>query len=717
MKLLIVESPHKAKTISSFLSKEYRVIATAGHIKNLPKDDYGIRFDEQKKHQGEWTWIHGKKKVVQEIKKYLTHDNNLYIATDDDREGERIASDLVEELSVKSYYRVIFHEITKKAVIHALNNSTRYVDEAMVESQKARRLIDRIIGYPVSQMMRWYFKKNGLPLPNGIGRTTAPALRLVCDRDSLIDSFVPEEYKTVHVTYQYKEQQFSAFNKTKYKEEYREELDAMLEVLSNKKTIHVVNSYKDIVEEIPPYPPLITSWLQRRAFYIFKYEPTKTMKIAQELYEGIDIGGERIGLITYIRTDSQTISTEAFLEIVNYNINKFGEGLTVTEQRVYKNAKNSQEAHEAIRPTTINEAFSPKNLKQYLTEDQYNLYSFIFFITVATQLKNALYDRSKVEIIANGNRMLAEANKLIDEGWMVLKPLLKAGIEETKPEMEIPSFVVGDTVSALDVATVDRVERRPARIGEGVMLTLLDNKNIGRPSTIATITKSLKEKGYIENKGSVIVSTLLGKKVDAFITLNAPWLNDFDKIVEFEEKLDLIAQGESQAEELIEEYEALKDSLAEKIGYVDRSVAEWKVEKVKELAKSKGVTPSSLTNPDELDDFYKKYKEKKTSLASCPICKEGNVFENDKAFSCSRSFENECNFTLWKSDVEKFLQFFQKTLDDAEFKTLIKNLLTKKRHKLLALFSQKKNKTFDADGVIAFNSQFNKYQIAFKGKK
>lgn len=415
MNLLIVESPHKAKTINQWFGKDWKVIATAGHIKNLPKNDYGI--DENKK--ANWTILNNKKEIIAQLKMLIKNADNIFIGTDDDREGERIAFDVVEHFKIKDYYRVIFHEITKKAISSSLKNAI-YIDKNKVESQKARRIIDRIIGYPITSGVKWYFKNNNLaPAEDikkiGVGRVSAASLGIIVRNEDKIDNFIPSKYKKIYIEYVHGGLAFTVSNNIKFKEENTIELENMHKLILDKDNLNVVESYNNKVKEVAPFPPLTTSRILRSLNYLYGYEPKETMNVLQKLYDGIKIDNDTmVGIITYPRTDSLNISDEASSEIIDFlfevaEINKskmiegeseyirekkylFDEKYILSSKREFINKnKNIFEAHEAIRPTKISFEFSPKNLKKHLDVVQFRIYEFIFYRIVSTQMKNAIY--------------------------------------------------------------------------------------------------------------------------------------------------------------------------------------------------------------------------------------------------------------------------------------------------------------------------------------
>ena len=561
MNLLIVESPHKAETISNFLKGDFRVVATKGHIKNLPKHDLGVEKKEDK-YFGDWQLDKEKTKLLSEIKELAKESQKIYIATDDDREGERIGWDVVEYLKLKTYYRIIFHEISKNAVEIAINEA-RLIDKNIINAQMARRIIDRIVGYPVSDTIRWHFIKNKIvPYDTakklGIGRVTAPALKLIIENEKKIENFEPKHYKKIAIDYYHDGIFFRVKNKLKFDPQTQDkELSAFLAILNNPANKHVVEQYKRDIKEISPPPPLTTTWMQRAANYLFSFKPDYTMKIAQELYEN--------GLITYMRTDSHHISEEKIHEIYNVVFNTFGEEYLLTEKRY----KDDEKAHESIRPVYFSEEYYPKKLKFKLSKDQYKLYRFIFLRTLAVFMKPALYDRSSITVSIEGNKFIAYSNVLEFEGWEKIgKIWRKAESDDIDEEIILPKTLnAGDILDPIEVSLYDYETRRPPRFGVGRFLTTLEQLGIARPSTIATILPNLEKKGFIKIMNNFIIPENLGKKTIDFLDEYAQWLTDTANAKLFEEALDMIERGELEKDDLIKGYEKLKDEFQESVGF------------------------------------------------------------------------------------------------------------------------------------------------------
>lgn len=722
MKLIIVESPHKAETISSFLDKDYVVVATKGHIKNLPKAEFGI-IKTDGIYGGKWELMEDKKRILSDIKELAKKASHIYIATDDDREGERIAWDVIEYIRAKLYYRIIFHEITQKAVMNAIKNGDT-IDQNLVEAQIARRLIDRILGYPISEMLRDFFKKNSLATDEivknmGIGRVSAAALAILVENEEIIEKFVPQKYNKVRIDYFYDNIQFSVKSKVLFGEDQKEELDNFISFLKNTaETQHFVDNFIRKIQDVPPPPPLITSWLLRGISSQYGFMPGKTMKIAQELYEGVKIRGERVGLITYMRTDSYHVSDEAIFEIGQVVASTFGKEYLHESKRIYSRDKDSaaQEAHEAIRPTHFSEQYMPKNLKEFLSEEQFKVYSYIYYRTIALQMKSAVYNESSLVITIGGNKFQAYAHKQEFDGWEKIGKFWKNETDDNKEIVALPATLfAGQELRPLNVASYPYETQTPPRYGVGRFITTLEKFQIARPSTVALISSQLESKLFIEIIEMMQKPTALGKQVYLFLKEYAPLLVNLAHAKEFEIKLDLIANGELDPHELIAEYENLKNDMANRLRFVSRSERapeDWMIEKAKKLSVtcSELLTQEILASYQLCHEYLKRNAIKLTKVGNCPSCKTGDVIEGEKNFYCKN---HECRFVLWKSNIVKFFENFSKKITENDTVAYVQVILKKKKCYVFDLYSKKKQKTFPAYIFIKHNEEYQNWGFSF----
>ncbi len=711
--LIIVESPHKAITISGFLGNSYKVIASKGHIKNLPKKQYGIDKKDDK-FIASWQLISDKDYILKQLKTLSVKADKIYIATDDDREGERIGWDIIEYLKLKEYYRIVFHEITKKAIEKAINHA-RHINEDTINAQMARRMIDRIIGYPVSEGIRYYFKKHNLCSYElyknlGIGRVSAPALKELVNTEIKINKAKVKDYRRVAIDYFHDGVYFRVKHRTIFTEDKLDDMEDLIEEVDNPIVLHLVEQYKRKTQDRKPPPALTTTWMQRAANYLYGFTPEYTMKIAQELYEGINIGNERVGLITYIRTDSKNISEEVVPEIKDYIRDEYGEDY-VNPLPLEK--ENEDKAHEAIRPTSFK--LKPENLKKYLSEDQLNLYKFIFLRTIAVFMKSSTYDRSVLTVSVGDKKFHAYANKILFDGWELVGKYWKTHTEDkNEPEEEViipSSLYPGMELDPIEVSSYEVEGRKPRHYGVGRFLTTLEKYKIARPSTIATVLPNLLKKQLITIKNNSIYVEKLGIDLIEFLDQYAPWLVDLEKAAEFEKELDMVEKGDYSKDELINKYETLKNEFLKEIEF----------EKI---------------------DYSK--KEKLKFFSKCPACKNGKLFETDKTFSC---VSRECDFVLFKKNVmslfehlgisvkaDKVYKYIKAMVESKGSKIYFENIISKKTGReynaYIGIVKEKrenydktfwnlklsfpKNKNSIPDGIIYANDLLEKDELQAK---
>lgn len=681
--LMIVESPIKAKTISGYLKSEpdnWIVMATGGHIVNLPKNEHGVT-QKDAKFEGKWVLESGKAKIVEDIAIEAAASDKVYVVTDPDREGEKIAQDVITRAKLKNYYRLSVNEITKKRILHGLKHECREISNQVNEAQKARRLIDREIGYPVSQLLRADFKRQySVFTPKGAGRVISPALHILCEAEQRIDKFTPENYEQILVRYNVDGEQVFATCKTKFLGTQNEELQHALGLVQ--RNAHIIADYKRINKEISPPPPLITSQLQHSAFYLHDFLPAETMKLAQELFY--------YGYITYSRSDSYHISDDTAREITQVVYDHFGPENTLNVKRVYADPPRSQQGHEAIRPTSFSKDRFPNTISKLwndngesLGENHLKLYTFIFNRTIATQMKNSIYNKSLCVIQANEMLFDLRANEMLFDGWEVLgkKNILGVEIEDWMDrEVRLPRLTIGDAIEPVSVDIIEKQTRRPDRYGVGRFITTLDHAGIARPSTLAGIVSSLKNKAYVDIRNGMLYPTELGRAVDQWVCEYCAWLADHRNAKDFEDRLDEIEQGLiPNADTFIYQYflrvEELKKALQLEV-HTNFQPTESQVEYAKILAEKAGTTldKNILSDGKKISSFIK--KNKAPSLGKCPACKKGAISDRGDFFGCSE-FKNNCKFSMNKKNILRFLQQFHVPHDD-EGQEIIKAASTRK---------------------------------------
>jgi DNA topoisomerase-1 len=541
--LVIVESPTKERTLSRFLGKGYVLKSSVGHVKDLPKKELGV--DLEKDFRPKYTVIRGKEKVLKAIKKAAEEVESVYLAPDPDREGEAIAWHIASELKDdKKVYRVAFHEITKQAVQKAFEKPGE-IDMNRVNAQQARRILDRLVGYKISPLL-WRYVRTGI---SG-GRVQSVALRLICDREREIRAFKPEEYWTIAAQLAAEEPpEFKAKlvkiegEKPSLKSE--EEAQAVVKALQG--LPFKVLSIQKKEKKRNPFPPFITSSLQQDASVRCRFSPRRTMRVAQQLYEGVDVG-ERgtAGLITYMRTDSTRVAQQAIYAARDFVSGAFGEEYVPPSPRYYASRKTAQEAHEAIRPTMVD--LTPEKAKPFLDKDQFKLYELIWNRFVASQMASALYDVVEVEIEANGYLLKTVSSVLRFEGFLrvykvTFPPSQNKDEGDKEEEVALPPLEKGQGLTLVEVLPEQHFTKPPPRFTEASLVRELERLGIGRPSTYAMIVTKIQDRNYTSKVKGRLVPTELGFVVTDKLVENFPDILNAGFTAEMESNLDKIEEG------------------------------------------------------------------------------------------------------------------------------------------------------------------------------
>ncbi len=728
MYLLIVESPAKAKTIAGYLSARpegWEVVATGGHLFDLPKSRLGIAT-ENGHYVGDWQLSQDKRGVLETIRAAVARCEKVFIGADDDREGERIAADVARHLGLTDYARITFREITPAAIQQAVVSGLRGIDDQRVCAQIARRLVDRQIGYPVSQIMRWHLPRQQAGVrTKGIGRVSAPALRILCATEEAIARFVPEPYTKLVADYSVDQQNFRLTLPKKFTGDEWEARDQALDALRTQP--HRVWNYQYRNLEVPPYPPLTTARLQRCCFYLFGFEPKKTMQLAQELYEGIAVGGVRHGLITYPRTDSIALSDAAVADIITLldaQLPDDRRSLLLTTPRHFVQRAEAQQAHEAIRPTQFTAPFWPESLREALTKDQLRVYDHIWFRTLATQLKDATYDVSVLTVdVAGQYRLSARANACLEPGWEWLNGEREHASERQDEDEDksrtvcFPALDIGAEVTPLECQALELTNRCPPRYGIGRFLTMIDNKGIGRPSTLDGIIDGLKQRGYVETRGGFLYVTDTGLRVDQWLTTYAPWLNDTNHARDFEHQLDQVERGEADYNTVIADYVARVAALKEQIGYED-SFAEApsakQVAYAEALARRRQVELPEhvVANRQELSAFISQHRPLRELIGRCPACGQRSVYAYEAWINCNAI---GCDFKVSLTRLQQFCDHFLREEDPVALATA----LTRRRRTLIPDLTGKSGKPFAAYCYFARNAVYGwgvEYALPSRGR-
>lgn len=539
--LLIVESPAKVKTLSKFLGRDFTIKSSVGHIKDLPRKELGVDVDNN--FTPTYVTINGKEKVLRELKKEAKRADRIYLGPDPDREGEAIAWHIAEELNGEAgkVFRVEFNEITERAVKDAIQHP-RTIDRSLFDAQQARRVLDRLVGYKLSPLL-WAKLRRGL----SAGRVQSVALRLVVDREREIEAFVQKEYWSITAVLEGAQPpvikaKLSHINGRKISIGDEEQAASILKDLDG--ATYVVQKVEKKQRKRLPAPPFITSTLQQEASRRHLFGAQKTMVVAQQLYEGIDLGSEGpVGLITYMRTDSVRVAAEAGQEAREYIRNEFGKDFVPRKPVVYKSKKSAQDAHEAIRPTSITR--SPESVKAFLTKEQYYLYRLVWIRFLASQMSPAVLDQTSVHIAAGMHMFRASGSVVTFQGFMKL--YTESTEEASEEEGTLPLVREGELLHLVELTPKQHFTQPPPRYTEAMLVREMEAKGIGRPSTYASILSKIMERQYTEKIDRKLKATELGCRVIDYLIANFPnsELMDVGFTAKMEEELDSIEEGAS----------------------------------------------------------------------------------------------------------------------------------------------------------------------------
>ncbi len=552
--IVIVESPTKVKTINKFLGDKFKVLSSMGHLIDLPKSTLGV--DIKNGFQPKMIVVRSKSKLLTKLKKDTEKAKKIYFATDPDREGEAIGWNLIEHIgNGKKIYRVTFQEITKEAVLKAFENPREF-DKKRIDAQVARRILDRIVGYKISPLL---WKKVGSRL--SAGRVQSVALRIIVEREREIEKFVPQEYWQIAVDLK--------------KADYDTLLTAALEKIGNEKCeLHSEGETQRVVDDLnnqdftvsdiserqvkrKASPPLITSTMQQEAFNKLRFNASRTMMLAQQLYEGIDLGdGETVGLITYMRTDSVNISQEATGRVRQFIGANYGKKYLPKIPNKYKSKKSAQEAHEAIRPSDVSR--KPADMRRFLDDDQYRLYELIWNRFVSSQIVPAVYQYKKIEIMAGKYQLGASGSTLLFDGFLTVDK----GVREEESKIDFSHYAKGDPLSLEEVKPTQHFTKSPPRYSDASLVKALEEDGIGRPSTYASIIQTVVLRNYVVRDRGYLKPTELGGLICDLLVEYFSRIMDPGFTAKMEDSLDLIEEGEMASSDLLAEfYKPFKEEL------------------------------------------------------------------------------------------------------------------------------------------------------------
>jgi DNA topoisomerase-1 len=654
--LVIVESPAKAKTIERYLGNKYKVKASMGHVRDLPRSQMGV--DVENNYDPKYITIRGKGPVLKELKTAAKKAKKVYLAADPDREGEAIAWHLAHSLSVdiNSDCRVVFNEITKDAIKESFKHP-RPINMDLVDAQQARRILDRLVGYNVSPLL-WKKIKKGL----SFGRVQTVAVRLIIDREKEIKDFEPEEYWTIEGEFLKGKSRFSAnfYGLDKEKKELRteEEVKSVIEQLDGNKFKVISVTKKE--RKRNPAPPFITSSLQQEAARKLNFRARKTMMLAQQLYEGIELGKEgTVGLITYMRTDSTRISEVAQTEAANYIKEEYGDNYLKEEQRKEKKQANAQDAHEAIRPSSVYR--DPNKIKDFLSRDQFRLYKLIWDRFLASQMAHAIMDTMSVDL-QNGNVLFrASGSKVKFPGFM---KLYVEGTDDQVEEKEnmLPDLHEGDEVIQKDLDPKQHFTQPPPRYTEARLVKTLEELGIGRPSTYAPTLDTIQKRGYVTLDNKRFIPTELGEIMLELVLEFFPEVLNVEFTAKMEQELDDVEEGKVRWEKIIDEF---YKEFAKRL-----EIAEKEMQSVEIKDEPAGEDCEQCGSPmvfkmgrygkfmacSNFPDCRNTKPIVKEIGVTCPKCKEGQIIERRSKkkrlfYGCNRF--PECDFLSWDKPLPR----------------------------------------------------------------
>ena len=547
--LVIVESPAKAKTIGKFLGSHYKVIASNGHVRDLPKSQMGV--DVEHDFEPKYITLRGRGEVLEKIRKEAKKADKIYLATDPDREGEAISWHLAHilHLDPASKCRIVFNEITSNAVKSSIKNA-RPIDMRLVDAQQARRVLDRLVGYKISPIL-WAKVQKGL----SAGRVQSVATRIICDREQEIMDFVPEEYWsiTAHLHEKNSKKNFDAkyYGEDGKKRELRSEADAKSVLDRIEGAAFTVSELKTGEKTRHAAPPFTTSSMQQEAARKLGFTTKRTMMVAQQLYEGIDIGGKGpVGLISYIRTDSVRVAKEAQDAAITYIGKRFGERYVPAKPNVYKGRASAQDAHEAIRPTLIDN--EPQKIKEHLSNDQFKLYKLVYERFLASQMSDARYATTTASIDANGCIFRANGVRTLFDGFTAVYTEGRDDVQEK--EVTLPELHENDALERTKIDSEQRFTQPPPRYTEATLVKTLEEKGIGRPSTYSPTISTIIDRGYVSREKKLLVPTELGFVVTGLMCEHFSDIADVKFTAGMEEKLDGVESGKDEWKTVIREF-------------------------------------------------------------------------------------------------------------------------------------------------------------------
>ena len=645
--LVIVESPSKSKTIEKYLGKGYKVVSSKGHIRDLATTGkYGLGVDVDNNFEANYILIPNKKKVVTDLKKDVKEADKIYLATDPDREGEAISWHLKETLGIKDkdYERVLFHEITKDKVLEAFK-SPRKIDYDLVYSQETRRKLDRIIGFRLSKLMQ---SKTG---GTSAGRVQSVALKLIVDREREIEAFIPEEYWTITSIFDKEDFEAELFEYNHKKIEIRNE-DEANKILDSLSKNYILESKESKIKNKKGKAPFITSTLQQEASTKLGFPAKKTMSLAQKLYEGIDLGNETVGLITYMRTDSIRLSDEFIGSGYHYIEENYGKEY-IGSIKVSKKKDNVQDAHEAIRPTSV--LRTPDKVKQYLTSDEYKLYRFIYYRALASIMADAKVNQTTVVFDNNNYQFKTTGQVLVFDGYLKVYADYESSEDKILPDFD------KETYETTNVEKKQHFTNPPARYTEAKLIAEMEKLGIGRPSTYATIISNIRDRGYVDLIEKKFVPTTVGVEVTDKLQEFFSDIINVEYTSNMESDLDFIASHEKDSINVLTEFYKKFEPIVQKaFGEMEKAKPQETGEVCPEcgsplvIRKGRYGEFTACSNYPECK-YVKKEEKVVVEVIDCPKCKVGKIVERKtkkgKLFYGCNNYP-KCKFALWDKPID-----------------------------------------------------------------
>ena len=758
MKLILVESPVKIHTINKYLDElgignQYELFATVGHISDLDPNSFSVERLNDGTFKAFTKPIRGKGKIISALKSKVANASEIYMCQDDDREGERISQDIVDICKIKKYYRVTLLSITKSEInrVFVEKIGIREIDEKIVLAQTTRRIIDRIIGYGLSPALSYYFSKNKILTfqkdgkeisvkPKGTGRVIGISLGILAKREHDIEKYKETgEYITdvVKSNYTFNGVPFDATgDKLEFLKKDSQKLNKTITEANSK--LHKVYDYKPDIKEVPPYPSFTTSSLYSACSYIYDLPARQTKSIAQDLFEA--------GYINYPRTDRIELSNDASEAIISYLLDSFDEseyGDILKTKRRYKKKKNTftQDAHEAIRPLYFSKEYEPKNIGKIWNSDsncsKFNnyhkfVYELIWERAISTQMIDSVYDVSKVTISAGDYTFVANANNRVTNGWekyygdkLHASNKGKGDDDWQDRRVILPAGLsVGLVLEDKQVYSYEKHSRSPKRISEGALITQLVTNGIARPSTLHTITSSLTKKKYVTVNRTLLMPTELGMSVYEATEQYLSWVNNIKDAQNFEKIISLIENGEfANTDELIQLYWDKVEEFKEEIGYISfdngedrepsedqKNYAQKIIDRLSDEERKKLDVELIFSSRKEMSKFldFETNKQKKEIkdriVGKCPKCDNVSIVEYEKNYKCHN---RQCDFILWKNNVEKFMKSFSVKEKENDF---VKKLLSGDETEMV-LVSPNTHSDFKEKLSIEYNKKYKNWNI------